>query len=85
MWGYGHGWMMDYWGGAWSWMGPFGMILWLILLVLVVAAIAWFFNRRPRVGEQQRPSALDILEERYARGELGRDEYQQKRRDILGR
>jgi uncharacterized membrane protein len=30
-------------------------------------------------------SALDVLEQRYARGEIGRDEYLQKKNDILGR
>jgi putative membrane protein len=78
--------MMSSWGG---WYGPFNMIGWLLLLALVVAAVAWFVrpaggpaDRAPR---NHRPSAgLDVLEERYARGEIDREEYLQKKRDILG-
>ena len=30
------------------------------------------------------PDGLDVLEERYARGEIKREEYLEKRKDILG-
>ena len=32
---------------------------------------------------ERRSPGLDALEERYARGEINRDEYQQKKKDIL--
>ena len=35
-------------------------------------------------GVERRSSALDVLEERYARGEINRDEYLEKKRDITG-
>jgi putative membrane protein len=35
----------------------------------------------PRAG---RSRGLELLDERYARGEINRDEYLQKRGDILG-
>jgi putative membrane protein len=88
MWGYGpHSDMMG-WGGG-SLLGPFGMFLWLVFLVLLVIAVVWFFRRPDRSGEERppavrRPSALDVLEERYARGEIDRDEYLQKKRDLTG-
>jgi putative membrane protein len=31
---------------------------------------------------RQARTALDILEERYARGEIGREEFEQKKRDL---
>jgi putative membrane protein len=77
MWGYDHmGWMMNGWG-----MG-FGMILWLVILVLIIAGVVWFVRAQPIGGGPRRSLGLDVLEERYARGEISREEYLQMKRDI---
>ena len=87
MYGYGPGWgMMSNWSG-YGWMGPYNMIIWVVILVLIVAALGWFFRSGVHaagpVGRlERRWSGLDVLEERYARGEINRDEYLQKKRDI---
>jgi putative membrane protein len=93
MWGYGPNWgMMGPWGGGWGgyggW-GPIGMIIWIIVLALVIAGIVWFVRAMTQRAESphlsaRRPPGLEVLEERYARGEINRDEYLQKKRDILG-
>ena len=88
MWGYGPHWDMMGWGGG-SLLGPFGMFLWLLFLVLLIAAVVWFWRRPDRAGGEppragHRPPALDVLEERYARGEIDRDEYLQKKHDLTG-
>ena len=82
MWTYGPGWMM---GGS-SGFGFLGMILWLIVLIVIVAAGVWIVRSRAPMGAS-RPTArrspgLDVLEERYARGEINRDEYLEKKRDL---
>jgi putative membrane protein len=65
--------------------GWFGMGLWWILLVaLVVALGAWVFMRAGDSPPAPRETARDILDKRYARGEIGRDEYEQKKRDLAG-
>ena len=86
--GYGPDWgMMGGWGA--SWWGPLHMIFWILILVAVIVGIVWFVRSLSHGGPTQsyRPSrspGLDVLEERYARGELNRDEYLQKKRDISG-
>ena len=80
MWGYGSGpgsMMM-------GWMAPVGMVIWFLILGLIVAGIVWLFRTLTRQSSAtgRRSSSLDVLEERYARGEIGRDEYLEKRRDI---
>ena len=71
-----HDWMMNGWGS----MGGFGFIFWLVILALIIAGVVWFVRSQP-IG-QRRSMGLDMLEERYARGEITRDEYLQMKRDI---
>ena len=86
MWEHGSDWgVMGDWGG--TWWRPSGMIIWLLLLVGILVAIVWLVRsisggRGPDPFPPRRPAGLDILEERYARGEIDRDEYLQKKRDL---
>jgi putative membrane protein len=79
MWAYDHmGSMMNGWG---SMMGGF-MILWLLILAVIIAGLVWFVRSQPLAGGQRRSRGLEMLEERYARGEISREEYLQKKQDI---
>jgi putative membrane protein len=74
--------------------GGFGMIpmviFWIFIVALAVWLLSYLFPRRmdnaARRGEDgnggSTESALDILERRYARGEMSRDEYTEVRRDL---
>lgn len=73
MWGIDHG------GGL---MG-IGMLLWLVPVVLLVWLIAQYAGGRSDTGKLTR-SPREILDERYARGEIGRDEYHARRADLEG-
>ena len=76
MWVYGYGW------GIGDWEKGFELILWLVILGAIIAGVVWFVRSQPLAGNQ-RGSSLEVLEERYARGEINREEYLQKKRDIL--
>ena len=63
-------------------------ILWLVIFVLLVAAVVGAFRRQEAATEthetgERHPAGLAILEERYARGEINREEYLQRKHDIL--
>jgi len=63
--------------------GMSGMMLlmvigWLVVVGAVAAGIWWLLSRRRRAGDL----ALDVLRERYARGEITREEFESKRRDL---
>jgi uncharacterized membrane protein len=56
-------------------MHGFGLIFWL-LIILGLVGVVWFFGSLPKVRDQvDRTTARELLEERYARGELNREEY----------
>jgi len=74
--GYDHGWMMNGEG-----MG-FGFIFWFVILAVIIAGVVWFVRSQPLAALERRSPALEALEERYARGEINREEYLQKKRDI---
>ncbi len=58
---------------------PFGGLLSLVLLVGIVFLVVRGLSGR---NSRARSPALDTLEERYAKGEMPRDEYLQKKKDI---
>ena len=84
MYGYGNGWGMM--GGGYGSMGGFHMVFWLLALVLLAGAVVWFVRSSPSIGLGRQAAArsggLDLLEQRYARGEVNREEYLQKKGDL---
>lgn len=63
---------MDYIGHGWG-MG-FGM--WLIPLLFILFVM--YFLKENRKSEDKHPSAQDILDKRYANGEIDTQEYEEK-------
>jgi putative membrane protein len=68
---------MDGWGGGWMWLwGTLMMLSW----VAIIAAAVWFLSRS---RDGTRPSrAREILDERYARGELTTEEYRERLEEL---
>jgi putative membrane protein len=68
--------------GGWFGMG-FGSLFWIILIIAVVGLAVWAIGRanagRPRPTAE---SAEEILKQRYARGEIDRDEYHRRLTDL---
>ncbi|HXC38123.1 MAG TPA: SHOCT domain-containing protein [Burkholderiales bacterium] len=74
MWAFHDGW----WG--WTGMHLFpGATIWLLFLVLLVLVLLG--SRR---GPSPEETALEILNKRYARGDIGREEYVRTRGDLTG-
>jgi putative membrane protein len=74
-WGYGH--MM--FGGLMM------IVFWGGVILLIILAVRWLGGESaPRVQGPARSTALDILKERYARGEIDRQEYEERRKVLEG-
>lgn len=74
---------------------PFHGFFTLLIIVLIAGAIFrrrhyYYYNHPygwssgPGPAPDSRKQALDILEQRYAKGEIQRDEYLQKKQDLGG-
>ena len=79
--------MMDGYGGhgmgTWGWIGMFLMLVfWFGLIALIVAAVMGWGRRQPPTPPVtvRADRALAILRERFARGELSAEEFEQARR-----
>jgi len=70
-------------------MGWFGMLFMLAFWVLAIAGLVFLIKwaiqatKGDRGTEKSGSSALDILKERYARGEINRDEFDAMKHDLL--
>jgi putative membrane protein len=74
---------MGGWGWGWGMFGALHMLLWWVLIVLgIVVLIKWLIGGSSRQERETGSRALEVLKERYARGEIGREEYEQKKRDL---
>lgn len=78
-WGFGH----PFFGFG----GIFMIIPVLLFWALIIGGIAYVVRAlgasgRVAVSTQSRSKAIDILEERYAKGEIDTEEYQTKKREL---
>ena len=64
------------WGMGFGW--PFMLLFWAGMIVAVVLIIKWLAG--PTGTPRKTP--LDVLKERYARGEIDQKEFEQKKRDL---
>ena len=61
-----------------SWGMGFGWLAGLAILVIIIWAVTKSFNSGNSVPEEGK-SALDILKERYVRGEINKEEFEEKK------
>ena len=72
-------------GFGWGWFMPIFMILFWVLVIWGVAALV----RRTALptssesGSGHVDSPMEVLKKRYARGEINKDEYEEKKRDLV--
>lgn len=87
--------MMGYWSYGWSpgmhlFGGVLSLLIWVFFMVAVIAILRRGFRGGSGNGwggwrdggERDNKRALDILRERYARGEIGKEEYLEKKKDL---
>ena len=62
----------------WPFAGAGWMIIWMVVFWGgLIALIVWGARKLARGGSTQKRSPLEIAKERYARGEISREEFEQ--------
>ncbi|HUW28632.1 MAG TPA: SHOCT domain-containing protein [Sulfuriferula sp.] len=77
--GYG----MGGFGSGFGFGGIFMILWWVLIIVGIIALVKWMvtsFGAGGRSGSDSK--ALDILKERYARGEIDEQEFQQRKQEL---
>lgn len=78
----------DFWGmhPMWSMWGAWGigmmfmmLVFWGLVIVGLVLGIRWLVTQG---RESRSDTALDILRQRYARGEIDKEEFEARKRDL---
>jgi len=83
-WNMGPG-MMSNWGMGWF-GGIFMIVFWILILMGLVFLIRWLIQStsRDKATGNGTNRALEILKERYAKGEINKEEFESKKKDLLG-
>lgn len=70
-------------GGWWMFLGPFWMIVVIGVLVAgVILLVRWLGGAGAGPGQAFDNRALEILKERYAKGEIDTKEFEERRRTL---
>lgn len=77
-WGWGP--EMMGWGG-----GFFMVIFWVVVIVGIVLLVKWLSASSGKdTGSFAKESPMEILKRRYAAGEIGKEEFEEKKKDLQG-
>ncbi len=68
-----------------NWMmgGWFMMVLFWVLVILGVVFVVRWVGQQDKPSSTEKESALEILKKRYARGEISKEEFEEKKKDMV--
>lgn len=78
--------MMGMGGGGWGTGWGFGWIFGLLFMIALIIGVVWLVKNVAGSGTSssspKEESALELLKKRYARGEINREEFEEKNKDL---
>ncbi|MCF8024735.1 MAG: SHOCT domain-containing protein [Desulfobacteraceae bacterium] len=79
--------MMGGWGVAGWFGGIFMLVVWVLVIVGLIYLIKWLVQSTKaepgKSGTADSTRSLEILKERYARGEIEKTEFEEKKKDLV--
>ncbi len=77
-WGYGAG--VGFFGMFFGWV--FMLAFWVLIIWGIIMLIQWVVRQGSQASEKKDSGAMAILEERYAKGEISKEEFKEKKKDL---
>ena len=69
-------------GWGWHHMTGGGALMWLFWIIIIGVVVYFFVNYSRQQQSDNRETPLDILNKRYARGEISKEEFEQMKKDL---
>ncbi len=83
MWGYYDNWGMVPFGFAFGLLGLIFMIIWWLVIIMAIVFLArWIIRQSATFYKREEKSPIDILKERYAKGEITKEEFERIKKDL---
>ncbi len=70
-------------GFGWGWFMPIFMIVFWGLVIWGIVALVRGLSESRGYDSSKADSALEVLKKRYARGEINKEEYEEKKKDLV--
>jgi len=58
------------------------LMWWWILIPVVLVLVVFLYNGRNRQNTEKRENPMDILDNRFAKGEISKEEYEEQKRTL---
>lgn len=76
--------MMNYDYQGFGFFGPIFMILfWAIVILGIIAIVRWSMGQSRSTDAGKEKTPLDILKERYAKGEIDKKEFEERKKNLM--
>ena len=59
------------------------LVIGLIIFIIIIGLVVKIVNQKNKLNKPNVKSTLDILKNRYAKGEISKTEFEEKKKDIL--
>jgi putative membrane protein len=79
MWGFGNN---SFGGGTGFFGGIFMLIFWILVIAGIVVLVRWIMMSQSHGTHGQTKTSLDILKERYAKGEIVKEDFERIKKDL---
>jgi len=70
------------WGNH-GFMGGYMWIFWVVIIVGIIFLVKWIVQQSRQGERKSEEDFLEILKKRYAKGDIDKEEFEQKKKDLL--